>query len=59
MISMLCQVRVQGSQAVPEITRMLDMLSQRDDIEVVILGRGGGSLEDLWAFNEEAVARGA
>jgi exodeoxyribonuclease VII large subunit len=54
---LLCPVAVQGTQAVPEITRMIDILSGRDDIDTVILGRGGGSLEDLWAFNEEAVAR--
>ena len=55
--AVLCPVAVQGARAVPEITRMLDRLSERTDIDVVILGRGGGSLEDLWAFNEEAVAR--
>jgi len=55
--ALLCPVAVQGAKAVPEITRMLDLLSERTDIDVVILGRGGGSLEDLWAFNEEAVAR--
>jgi len=54
---LLCPVRVQGNQAAGEITRALDSIPQRGDIDLVILGRGGGSLEDLWAFNEEAVAR--
>jgi exodeoxyribonuclease VII large subunit len=55
--ALVCPVAVQGRQAAPEITRMLDTLAERDDIDLVILGRGGGSLEDLWAFNEETVAR--
>jgi len=50
-------VRVQGEQAAPEIVAALDMLSRTRDVDVVIVGRGGGSLEELWAFNEEAVAR--
>ena len=50
-------VPVQGAGAAPEIVRMLDVASERDECDVLILARGGGSLEDLWAFNEEAVAR--
>nr|VFJ65348.1 MAG: exodeoxyribonuclease VII large subunit [Candidatus Kentron sp. FM]VFJ66441.1 MAG: exodeoxyribonuclease VII large subunit [Candidatus Kentron sp. FM]VFK16435.1 MAG: exodeoxyribonuclease VII large subunit [Candidatus Kentron sp. FM] len=47
---------VQGAEAVPEIARMLDLASRRRECDVLILARGGGSLEDLWAFNEETVA---
>ena len=50
-------VPVQGAGAAPEIARMLDLASNRSDCDVLILARGGGSLEDLWAFNEESVAR--
>ena len=50
-------VHVQGDQAAPEIVRALELVPTIKGIDVVIVGRGGGSLEDLWAFNEEAVAR--
>lgn len=50
-------VQVQGPGAAAEIARALAVLGARDDLDVLIVGRGGGSLEDLWAFNEEAVAR--
>ena len=50
-------VRVQGEGAAEEIAAALDLLNQRADLDVLIVGRGGGSLEDLWAFNEEVVAR--
>ncbi|MCW9012199.1 MAG: exodeoxyribonuclease VII large subunit [Gammaproteobacteria bacterium] len=50
-------VAVQGEQAVPEIIRALQLASERLDCDVLLLVRGGGSLEDLWAFNEEQVAR--
>ncbi|MFW6042476.1 MAG: exodeoxyribonuclease VII large subunit [Chloroflexota bacterium] len=48
---------VQGAEAPPQIVRALQWLDGRDDIDTIILARGGGSIEDLWAFNEEEVAR--
>jgi len=48
---------VQGELAPPQIVRALQRLDQRDDIDVILLARGGGSIEDLWAFNDERVAR--
>lgn len=50
-------VRVQGDMAKEEISQALDLFNALGDIDLIILGRGGGSLEDLWAFNEEVVAR--
>ncbi len=50
-------VPVQGPGAGTRIAAMLDVASARAEVDVLILARGGGSLEDLWAFNEEAVAR--
>ena len=50
-------VRVQGEGAAGQIARGVDQLSQQDGVDVIIVGRGGGSLEDLWAFNEEPIAR--
>ena len=49
--------RVQGAGAAAEITQAIDDLNADARAEVLIVGRGGGSLEDLWAFNEEIVAR--
>lgn len=49
--------RVQGDGAAGEIVRALRQVARVDDVDVIIVGRGGGSLEDLWAFNEEKVAR--
>lgn len=49
--------KVQGEGAAAEIEEGIDCLSQYPDIDVIIVGRGGGSMEDLWAFNEERVAR--
>jgi len=48
---------VQGPKAPEGIVRAFQRLERRGDIDVIILGRGGGSLEDLWAFNDESVAR--
>ncbi len=48
---------VQGKDAVPGIVAALDLLDAWGGADVAIVGRGGGSLEDLWAFNDEAVAR--
>jgi exodeoxyribonuclease VII large subunit len=53
----LCPVSVQGERAPEEIVAMLGRLPEIDGLDLVILGRGGGSLEDLWAFNDERVAR--
>jgi exodeoxyribonuclease VII large subunit len=50
-------VPVQGAAAAPAIVAALDLASTRAECEVLILARGGGSLEDLWAFNDERVAR--
>lgn len=48
---------VQGVNAAPEIARGIDYFSEKQNVDVVIITRGGGSLEDLWPFNEEVVAR--
>jgi exodeoxyribonuclease VII large subunit len=53
----IAPARVQGDGAAEEIARGLADLNSLGDVDVVIVGRGGGSLEDLWAFNEEVVAR--
>lgn len=50
-------VRVQGKGSAEEIAAALKDLNTRDDIDLLILTRGGGSMEDLWSFNEEIVAR--
>jgi exodeoxyribonuclease VII large subunit len=54
---LLLPVHVQGEQAAPEIVRALQLAPGLGEIDLIILGRGGGSLEDLWAFNEEVVGR--
>ncbi|MBN6064254.1 exodeoxyribonuclease VII large subunit [Aggregatibacter actinomycetemcomitans] len=48
---------VQGKEAAAEIAQMIEIANQRREVDVLIVGRGGGSLEDLWCFNEEIVAR--
>jgi len=50
-------VRVQGEGAAEEIAAAVAEFNRLDNVDVIIVARGGGSLEDLWAFNEEAVAR--
>ncbi len=50
-------VRVQGEGAAQEIVEGIDYLGGQTDVDVIVVGRGGGSIEDLWAFNEEQVAR--
>jgi exodeoxyribonuclease VII large subunit len=53
----LAPVPVQGQEAPPAVARGLQLLNRLDDVELIIVGRGGGSLEELWAFNTEVVAR--
>jgi len=53
----LLPVRVQGAGAAGEIAEAIDDFNRYGKVDVLIIARGGGSLEDLWAFNEEAVAR--
>ncbi|KAA0003348.1 MAG: exodeoxyribonuclease VII large subunit [Thermoplasmata archaeon] len=53
----LAPVHVQGLQAPEEIKKAIEALNKFDDIDLIILARGGGSLEDLWTFNKEKVAR--
>lgn len=50
-------VQVQGENSAPQIVRALKKVNALNAADVIILGRGGGSIEDLWSFNEEAVAR--
>ena len=54
---LICPVRVQGDEAPGDIVRALGHLADVPGLDVVIVGRGGGSIEDLWAFNDERVAR--
>jgi exodeoxyribonuclease VII large subunit len=54
---LLCPVRVQGEGAAAEIAQAIRDFNRYREVDVLIVGRGGGSMEDLWAFNEEVVAR--
>jgi len=54
---LLYPVRVQGEGASLEMARAIEYFNERMEVDVIIVGRGGGSLEDLWAFNEEVMAR--
>jgi exodeoxyribonuclease VII large subunit len=54
---LLYPVLVQGQQAAPSIARAIREMNRLREVDVLIVGRGGGSLEELWAFNEEVVAR--
>jgi len=47
---------VQGDNAVPELVKQIEYANKKAEVDTLIVGRGGGSLEDLWAFNEKAVA---
>jgi len=54
---LLHPVKVQGEGSAEEIATAIDDMNRVDDVDAIIVGRGGGSIEDLWAFNEECVAR--
>ena len=54
---MLCPVAVQGENAVPSMIDALERVYALGNCDTIIIGRGGGSIEDLWAFNSEALAR--
>lgn len=53
----LCPVAVQGEYAAGQISRAIELFNEKKAADVLIVGRGGGSVEELWAFNEEKVAR--
>ncbi|HFI0470403.1 TPA: exodeoxyribonuclease VII large subunit [Streptococcus suis] len=53
----LYPTKVQGDGAAQEVVANIQRANERDDLDVLIVGRGGGSIEDLWAFNEEIVVR--
>ncbi len=53
----LAPTLVQGSEAPASIAAAIELLNEQGEAEVIIVGRGGGSIEELWAFNEEIVAR--
>ncbi|HNP28209.1 MAG: exodeoxyribonuclease VII large subunit [Nitrospira sp.] len=54
---LIAPVPVQGNEAAGQIAKAIGTLNELDELDVLIVGRGGGSLEDLWAFNEEIVVR--
>ena len=53
---MIFPVKVQGDEAAPEMVEALEAVNREFDVDVIVLTRGGGSLEDLWAFNQEELA---
>ena len=53
----IAPARVQGAGAAEMIVKSIELLNKHKEIDIIIVGRGGGSIEDLWAFNEEIVAR--
>jgi exodeoxyribonuclease VII large subunit len=55
---LLFPVSVQGEKAATEIAAAIEHMNERGEVDVLIVGRGGGSIEELWAFNEEIVVRG-
>ena len=55
-IAVVCPATVQGSSAPESLRRALETIEQKGDCDVVIIGRGGGSAEDLWAFNDSQLA---
>ncbi|NLP48117.1 MAG: exodeoxyribonuclease VII large subunit [Clostridiales bacterium] len=54
---LLCPVQVQGDNAAPQMIETLELLNKKAYADTIIIGRGGGSIEDLWAFNDEGLAR--
>ncbi len=54
---LMCPVAVQGDLAVPQMLEALENIYTHSNAELIIIGRGGGSIEDLWAFNSEELAR--
>ncbi len=54
---LIAHCQVQGEGAPPDIVRAIAALARQPDVDLIIVGRGGGSIEDLWAFNDERVAR--
>lgn len=54
---LLCPVRVQGIGAAEEVAEAIRLLERMDSVSVIVVARGGGSIEDLWTFNEEIVVR--
>ncbi|HSP88156.1 MAG TPA: exodeoxyribonuclease VII large subunit, partial [Ignavibacteriaceae bacterium] len=54
---LISPAKVQGNGAAESIVQSIRQLNKREDVDLIIIARGGGSIEDLWAFNEEKVAR--
>ena len=54
---LMCPVHVQGENAAPELIQAVKRVNKLNCADVIIIGRGGGSIEDLWAFNDEQLAR--
>lgn len=54
---LMCPVQVQGPLAAPQLIEAVKSVNERNTSDVIIIGRGGGSIEDLWAFNDETLAR--
>lgn len=54
---LLCPVRVQGMGAAQEVAQAIELLDRLPSVSVIVIARGGGSIEDLWTFNEEIVVR--